>query len=233
MTESVDTYANARDEAREMMLAVLSHDLRNPLMGITMSASALLKSGRLDPAGVGSVSRIARAADHITRLINDLLDLARSRFGGNMPVNLEWLDLSDIASQAVEELRLAHPDRDIVLESQTDVRGRWDRDRMLQLVSNLVANAIRHGRDPIRVDLHNQGDIVEIRITNRGTAIPPEFIPKLFEPYRRGSEAKQAGLGLGLFIVAEIVRAHAGMISVQSDDQETAFVIRLPKESPA
>jgi signal transduction histidine kinase len=230
MTESVETYAKARDEARETMLAVLSHDLKSPLAAIRMSSSALLKSGRLYPAEASAVSRIARSTDRITRMISALLDLARSRFGGKMPVDVEWIDLGDVVQSAVEELQLVHPERDVALACEGDVRGCWDHDRMAQLASNLVANAIRHGRDPVRITVRDQGALVELCVTNRGGAIPKDAIPTLFEPYRRGAQANRAGLGLGLFIVAEIVRAHGGTVGVESDDEQTTFVARLPKQ---
>lgn len=231
MTESVATYANARDEAREMMLAVLSHDLRTPLTTISMAATAMLKAGRLNPPEVRAASRIARSADLIARMISDLLDLARSRFGGSMPIHPVTLDLAEVAYYGVEELQLAHPDRTIEFVSRGDVHGRWDRDRMTQLVSNLVGNAVRHGRDPIHVVVRELDGEIEIRVTNRGPAIPTELIPALFEPYRRGEHANGIGLGLGLFIVAEIVRAHGGTVSVASNEKETTFCVRLPKNA--
>lgn len=230
MSESVATYASTRDDAREIMLAILAHDLRNPLSAILMSAGSLLKSGALREVESRTVSRIARSAERIKHLIADLLDVARSRFGGKMPISRASLNLGDVVSNAVEELQLTHPERSISCEIHGDLRGEWDRDRMAQLASNLVANAIQHGRDPVTCVAADRNGEVTLVVTNRGAPIPPEAQATLFEPFRRPVKAdERQGMGLGLYIVAEIVRAHGGTVTVESGDDRTSFIVRLPR----
>lgn len=230
MTESVSTYASTRDFAREIMLAILGHDLRNPLTAILVGTASLLKAGTLREAESRAVSRIARSADRIKHMISDLLDVARSRFGGKMPVSRERLDLGDVVSYAVEELQLSHPERNISYESRGDLFGCWDRDRIAQLTSNLVGNAVQHGRDPISVVASGGPGEVELAVTNQGAPIPLEAQPTLFDPFRRPTKTDERhGIGLGLYIVAEIVRAHAGAITLQSNEQCTTFAVKLPR----
>ena len=142
------------------------------------------------------------------------------------------LDLGEVARAAVEELQIAHPDRQLVLEREGELHGFWDRTRMGQLVSNLVANAVQHGDDPITVRVSADDDHVVVRVSNRGQPIPEPALPSLFDPFRRGfaDSSDKARLGLGLFIVAEIVRRHDGAIDVRSSGDETAFTIRLPRQ---
>jgi signal transduction histidine kinase len=150
-----------------------------------------------------------------------------------MPLKRELIDLGEVAQSVTQELQLANPDRSIEFHRQGNAVGYWDHDRVAQVVSNLVGNAIRHGRDPITAAVVEDGDCVEIRVSNHGARIPQDIIPSLFEPYRRATESENGGLGLGLFIVAEIVRAHTGTVSVGSNDEGTVFAVRLPKKPPS
>jgi len=233
ITETAATYAKARDEARDLVLGILAHDLRNPLSAIKMAADRLSHAGPLNDAQVGLVSRLDRAADRIKRMLCDLLDVVRSRFGGAMPVHPQSFDFADVVGDATSELRLIHPARDITVEPRGDSRGEWDRDRIAQLVSNLVGNAVVHGHDPIRVTVVGDEREVELGVRNAGPQIPKELFPALFDPFRRGPsksvDDEQAGLGLGLFICSEIVRAHQGSIAIDSNEHCTSFTVRLPK----
>jgi len=233
MTESATTYAQTRDEGRELLLGILGHDLRNPLAAISMSAASLLKGGRLDEKAVRAVDRINRSVERVTRMVSDLLDLARSRFGVSMPVRPEHGDLGSIASHVFEELEHTHPTRALIFREQGSLEGDWDRQRLGQLVSNLLANAIEHGEDPIVLELDGRGPEVVIRVTNRGAPIPPDAIPSLFEAFRRPKREAESrtGLGLGLFIVGQIVRAHGGSVEVESGE-ETTFRVQLPRTLP-
>lgn len=228
MVESAARYADTRAESRELIVAILGHDLRNPLSAISMNATSLLKAGTLNKVQGRAVSRIARSADRINRIISDLIDLARARRGVDMPFRAEPFDIGEIVYYAVDELLLSHPDRDITFRSEGNLRGTWDRTRIGQMISNLVGNAIGHGRDPIAVSVRAYDGGVEISVTNHGPPIPEDLIATLFQPYRRGSH--EGGLGLGLFIVAQIVRGHGGDISVESTDAKTTFTVRLPRE---
>ncbi|HEX6837579.1 MAG TPA: HAMP domain-containing sensor histidine kinase [Polyangia bacterium] len=230
LSETASAYGRERDAARDLVLGVIGHDLRNPLAAVSVASSLIAEATSLEQVrAVGQ--RIKRSADRIHRVIGDLLDLARSRFGARMPIAPEPLDLGEVARNAIEELQLAHPDRRIVVERRGDVAGSWDRARLGQVVSNLVANAIQHGSDPIRVAVEGDGDSVVLRIANQGTPIPKESLPSLFDPFRRlpAGGDDTARLGLGLYIVAEIVRRHGGSVNVQSTPAETAFTVRLPR----
>ena len=180
-------------------------------------------------------ARIKRSAERIQRVVADFLDLARAGFGAQMPVAPEPLDLGEVVRATVEELQIAYPDRRLVVHRRGDLAGAWDRARMGQMVSNLVANAIQHGDDPIVVTAEAQGDVVVVSVANRGEPIPEAALPSLFEPFRRGfaDSSDKARLGLGLFIVAEIARRHGGEVDVSSTRQETVFTIRLPRAPSA
>jgi signal transduction histidine kinase len=232
MIESVDAYARERDVARDLFLGIVGHDLRSPLSAIALGAESLLKAGTLNQAESRAVSRIARSADRVKRTLSDLLDVVRARFGAKMPVKVELVDVGDVADLAVAELRLVHGGRRVTFEATGNLRGQWDRDRIAQLVSNLVENALVHGEDPIQVALRGDSDAVELRVTNRGRPIPKEVIPTLFDPFRSASSShrEHAGMGLGLYVCAEIVRAHGGTIAVESD-AITQFVVRLPRRT--
>lgn len=230
MTETVSAYARERDESRDLLLGVLGHDLRNPLAAVSVASSLIAESTSLEQVrAVGA--RIKRSAERIQRVIGDLLDLARSRFGARMPIAPEPLDLGEVANSAIEELRLANPGRELVFEQRGDVAGTWDRARLDQVVSNLVGNAIQHGKDPICVTVEADGDSVVLRVANQGPPIPKESMPSLFDPFRRASAdgGDKARLGLGLYIVAEIVRRHGGTVNVDTAESETVFTVRLPR----
>lgn len=218
------------EEAREQFIAVLGHDLRNPVNAILMAADALLRA-ELGEKPTIAVKRITRSAHRIEAMIRDVLDFARGRLGSGIPIKPTHTDLARICGDAVDELRHAHPARRIVCSAIGDATGMWDEDRMEQMLSNLIGNAVQHGTDPIEVTVRGQEDEVVVSIHNEGEPIPPEVIPKLFEPFRRREGDYGHGLGLGLYIVSEIVRAHGGSITVTSTRSEgTSFTTRLPRD---
>jgi signal transduction histidine kinase len=215
--------------AKDRHIAVLAHDLRNPLNTIVTAAHLLVKSSS-DARAVGLAERISRAAGRMNAMVRDLLDYARAGTGA-IPVTPVPMDLGELCRELVEEFELADPDRRIELEADGDLRGEWDRPRLHQALSNLVGNATRYGRGQaaIRVRRDRDRDAVEVSITNHGPAIPAELLSIIFEPFERG-ESDGAGLGLGLYIVREIARGHGGEVSVESSDERgTTFVLRLPR----
>ncbi len=166
--------------------------------------------------------RITRSTQRALRMIDDMLDLARSRLGSGIPVVRTPGDLRDIVSNVVDELRTRHPDKRIRYDWRGDAHGRWDHDRMSQVVSNLVGNAIEHG-DPereVRVHVERKNGDVELSVHNFGEPIADEAMPTLFTSYKRPSSAKGRGLGLGLFIADQIIRAHDGTLHVKSNAAE-------------
>ncbi len=216
---------------REQFIAVLGHDLRNPLSSITAGTELLLWSTK-DQGERRTLERIRSSSRRIAALIDDVLDLARGRLGGGIGLELrEAADLEARLSHVVAEVQSAHPSRSIELHSALSGPVRCDEKRMEQLLSNLLANAVEHGaaKTPINVRLSDREGRLSLEVENRGAAIPEEVRSRLFVPYfRAGQEARSGGLGLGLYIVSEIAKAHGGSIAVDSDDERTVFRVSLP-----
>jgi signal transduction histidine kinase len=175
------------------------------------------------------VGRIATSADRMARMIDDLLDFARTRLGGDLPIHPRRIDLRQLCEQTVEELEFAYT-RQVKMEAQGDLWGDWDPDRIAQVISNLAGNGLHHGDGNVSVLLRGEAEVVVFQTRNGGPPIPRDVLPHLFEPGRRG-DARSGGLGLGLFIVQQIVLAHGGSIDVQSSDAEgTLFTVVLPRK---
>jgi signal transduction histidine kinase len=214
-------------------MGVLGHDLRNPLSAVRGLAGLVLLGDDVPALVKSHVEQIDRAAKRMVEMIGTLLDFTESRFRGGLPISPTPADLCEIATPAIEELRAANRERIIELDVRGDVRGEWDPARLAQVVSNLVANALTHGAagEPVQVSIAGGSDVI-LSVRNRGTAIAPELVPAIFEPFRRGGGADRhgRGLGLGLYIVDQIVRAHGGTIAVESTaERGTAFDVRLPR----
>lgn len=222
------------EQAREQFIGILGHDLRNPLAAILMAVELL--DGLPAPHAV-VVARVARSAHRIEAMIRDLLDFARGRLAGGIPVAPKPCDLQVVCDAVVEEIQQAHPDRAIRFEAAGDLRGEWDPARVEQVVSNLVGNAVTHGIGDVRVTARDEGDEVVTTVHNQGPPIPAATIPILFEPFSRPAAeadgARSRGLGLGLYIASEIVHAHGATISVASGEAAgTTFTIRWPRRVP-
>ena len=218
-------------ELREQFIAVLGHDLRNPLMSIEAGARLLSKEP-LSDKGQKIVGLIRSTTDRMAVLINNVLDFARGRLGGGLAVSRDaQKPLQPVLNQVVEELRAAWPDRGI--ETRFEVREpvSCDRSRIAQLLSNLLGNALTHGDEdkPVRVEAWTRAGLLEISVANAGAPIPPEAIERLFQPFFRGDvRPSQQGLGLGLYIASEVARAHGGTLDVSSTRDETLFTFRMP-----
>jgi PAS domain S-box-containing protein len=220
------------EEAREQFISILGHDLRNPLASI-VGGIELLRG--LPEPHAQTIGRLARSAGRIEGIIRDLLDFARGRLGGGIPVAPRRCDLRLICDEVIEEMRRANGSRAIRFEATGDLRGEWDPDRIEQVISNLVGNAVSHGEGPIVLSCRAEPDHVIAAVTSRGRPIPEELIPTLFEPFTRAADdGHHDGLGLGLFIANEIVRAHGGTLAVASvEGEETVFTFALPRRAPA
>jgi PAS domain S-box-containing protein len=222
----------------ELFAGVLAHDLRNPLGAMTTAAHVLLM--RQEARGEGDarpLRRILGSGERMTRMIDQLLDVTRARVGGGIQLEPREANLADLCNQAIGEIELAHPHLTIRREIVGDQNGTWDSDRLLQIVSNLVGNAGQHGQTEggITVTLDGRNpDTVAMAIHNEGV-IPESLLPGLFDPFR-GTHLRRdssRGLGLGLFIVNEICRAHQGTVAVESSQAEgTTFTVRLPRHAP-
>jgi signal transduction histidine kinase len=211
---------------------LLAHDLRNPLSAM-LAAARLLQRRTRDQAALEAAARIVASGNRMARMIEDMLDLARARLGGGIIVKREAADFKALVERALREHQTAAPERPIDASYAGDFAGRWDPERIAQVASNLIGNALKHGNPegPIQVRLDGSDrDHVTLAVKNGGT-IPPDILPHLFDPFRGGQRqsGRSDGLGLGLYIVSQIVQAHDGRVDVKTGDGETAFHVRLPR----
>jgi signal transduction histidine kinase len=225
-------------EGRERFIGILGHDLRNPVNAISLSARALARYGPLTPVQQEMCKRIGASAGRISKMISDILDLTRARRSGGIPLSLEPTRLSAVCQRVMAELEAAYPGRRLVYEEERPVEGVWDADRLAQVVSNLVANALEHGGDavPVFVRACLRGELLALEVHNPGAPIPADRLATLFEPFHgtdgEGTQKRRSGLGLGLYIVREIIHAHGGQVSVRSAQGEgTTFTVLLPRDS--
>lgn len=227
--------ARAKEDAArfgEQLLGIVSHDLRSPLAAVQASTQLALRRAGPDEALQRALRRASNSAGRMGRMIEDLLDFTRARLGGGIPLSRREADLGKIARYAVEEAQAANPEHPLVHRLHYE-KGEYDPDRMSQVVQNLIANALQHGapRAPVVVETRAEPDAMVLEVSNQGQAIPAELLPDLFEPFRRGAQGKAKNLGLGLFIVREVVRAHGGSVEVRSSGQTTTFTVRLPRRA--
>jgi signal transduction histidine kinase len=217
---------------RERLMGIASHDLKNPLSAVLQASALLANSPRLDAREKRYVHHIRTSAERMAHLIVQLLDLTRVRFGGGLPLEKQAMRLDLAVRQVADELKLAHPERDIALDLQ-HVTLEADPDRVGQLASNLLGNALKHSPPgtAVTVGLKTNGTAAVLEVKNHGRPIPPEMQTLIFEPFvQYGDNAAREGLGLGLFISREIVRAHGGTLVVTSSEAEgTCFTARLPE----
>jgi PAS domain S-box-containing protein len=234
--EDIDAEKKAAEEREdrihlaEQFVGILGHDLRNPLNAIMIAASFLRRESRgtSKPA-----ERILSSATRIDNMVTQLLDLTRARIGGGITLERAPVALDDIVVDVIDELVPAHPGQEIRSSLERPVRGDWDGERLAQVVSNLVANALHHGSPtaPVDVRLSMHGSSALLEVHNSGPPIPADMRAAIFEPYRRGParHRQTRGLGLGLYITRQIARAHGGDVTVTSSEEEgTTFAVRLP-----
>jgi signal transduction histidine kinase len=218
------------EKTRELFLGSLGHDLRNPLNAIAVSAHTLKR--RTPEAAQPILARILGSTDRMVRMIDQLLDFTRSRLGAGISLQLEPADLASICRAASDELEVLYPGR-IRFSAEGDLAGRWDADRLLQVLANLLSNAVLYGAadEPVELTARGDGASVRVDVTNRGPAITEDALTRIFDPFRRGPNAgSRSGQGLGLFIAREIVQAHPGAIAVRSDPVSgTTFSVTLPR----
>lgn len=218
-------------ELREQFIAVLGHDLRNPLNAILGSAE-LLSRMSLGERAAETIARIKRSGARMAGLIDDVVDFARGRLGGGLQLDRDVeAALAPIVGQVVAELSAHYPERVIQVDIDVPEPVRCDPARLAQLVSNILSNAIMHGAadQPIRIRGRTLDGSLELSIANGGEPIPPRALKQIFGPFFRGAvRPNQQGLGLGLYIASEIARAHGGTLDVTSTPEETRFTFRMP-----
>ena len=218
---------------REQFIAVLGHDLRNPLAAISAGARILQRSGALqDHKQLRVLDMINTTVTRMSDLIDNVLDFARGRLGGGITLSRDARHpLEPVLEQVVDELRTASPGRVIETRIAITEPVNCDRTRIGQLVSNLIGNALTHGApdEPVRVGAKTEGGVFELSVANAGDPIVPSAMDKLFEPFFRGDvRDSRQGLGLGLHIASQIAQAHGGRIAVTSTPEETRFVFTMP-----
>ena len=218
-------------ELREQFIAVLGHDLRNPLAAID-AGTRILQREPLTEKAAQTLGLIRSSVARMAGLIDDVLDFARGRLGAGLELDRNASEpLRPVLELVVAELRAAWPGRPV--ETRLAIRRTvdCDRARVAQLLSNLLANALTHGAPgtPVRVDAHTDAARLELSVANRGDPIPPATQQRLFQPFSRASlRPGQQGLGLGLYIASEIARAHGGTLEVSSTAEETRFTFKMP-----
>jgi signal transduction histidine kinase len=223
-------------EFRERCVGIVSHDLRNPLQAITVGAELLRVQEGLPENARRAGERIARSAARMGRMISDLLDFAHGRLGGGIPISPQPTDLGTVCRHVVDEFELSHPGRKVVVSANADLSGFWDGDRLAQVITNLVNNALTHGAEaaPVNIRLRDGVGALCVEVHNDGPPIPSELLPRIFDPFRRAATPETpergGGLGLGLFIAERIVAAHGGSIDVESTlSRGTTFTVSLPR----
>jgi signal transduction histidine kinase len=219
---------------RELFVGMLGHDLRNPLNTILNTARVVMMRGEVAPEGERRLERLVASATRMQRMIEQLLDLTRARLAGGIPIARSWQDLDPLVSRIVAETRGANPAREIAYRKQGDCWASVDTDRFEQVVANLVGNAITHGSaaKPISITLWGSALAVQLSVHNDGQPIDSKFLPCLFDPFARTEKTpgRSEGLGLGLYIVDRIIKAHDGIIDASSSTETgTTFEATVPK----
>jgi len=237
LTVAVHQFTETTEHYRDQSLGILGHDLRNPLAAMITGASLLINAEELSDRSVRIAARMLNSANRMTRMIDDLLDLTRTRFGEPIPIKPAPLNLEPVCLQVIAELEALRPAGGVSFTPKGDLRVVWDGDRISQVLSNLVKNAIQHGgaNEPISLVADGSGDEIVLEVHNGGPSIPKKALPTLFEPMTRHTEdAKNTGLGLGLYIASQVVLAHCGKLEVASTDAAgTTFTARLPRHASA
>lgn len=215
---------------REQFIAVLGHDLRNPIAALDAGVS-MLRRGQTEERTRFVLDAMQATIDRMNVMVGSILDFARGRLAGDMPLRLEPVAVGDVVAQIAAELTVAHPERAIDLDCRIVSPLRCDAQRIGQLTSNLLGNALTHGAsdEPISVICEEVAGEFRLAVSNRGTEIPADVRERLFQPFEQGGgDSKAGGLGLGLFIASSIAAAHGGRIDVASSPSETRFTFRMP-----
>ena len=241
LTESIARYSSMLRDTQNVFLAILGHDVRNPLGAISMGAQLLLQDDTLAPKHHKLASRILGSTQRVNEIVSDLLDFSTSHLGGGIPVRPEGYDFEPECQAVVDEIRTFYPERRIELDISGDLNVDWDRARIAQALSNLIANAVQHGRKgaPVWVSV-NGAETVEWVVQNEGEVIDPMRLRTMFDPIKQfaiksaieRSSSQTNNLGLGLYITREIVGAHGGHVTVMSSaDDGTTFTVHLPRRT--
>jgi signal transduction histidine kinase len=235
LAESVGFFSIQAEQNRNLLLGMLGHDMRNPLQAIQVTASYLAALNAGERVS-GAATRLIRSGARMQALLDDLTDFNRTNLGMGISVTPTNVNLANVLSDELDELRAIHPARQISLQVSGDSQGVWDGQRLQQLLGNLVTNAIKYGAQdtPVRVVVSGEAAQVRIEVRNCGATIEPATLACIFDPMTRGRvrqnhDDSQGSLGLGLYIASEIAKAHHGTVEVRSDETETSFTVLLPR----
>jgi signal transduction histidine kinase len=235
--EKLRLYEQAlRKRFEEDLVGIVSHDLRSPLNAISLAAQSALRLGATNESHRRFLEIIGSASGRANRLVHDLLDYTQLLHGTAFSVRRQKFCLFELATEMVEELKASFPSTEFVFDRSGTTEGLWDRDRVAQVITNLIGNASTYGEGaPVAVRIVGDEVQVTLQVHNRGEHIPAELIPRLFEPLRRGTDRGRLGnIGLGLFIVSQVVRTHGGTVAVESlADRGTTFSVTLPRGAEA
>lgn len=240
LAESVVRYAAMVKQSQDLFLAILGHDLRNPLGAIIMASSIITNAPDIDSRYKTVATRIFNSGHRMNLLVNDLIDYTRTHLGSSLPIKRKPTNIARICQGTVDELRTSHPGRTIEFDATGELEGQWDEGRIAQVFSNLIGNALQHGAkgEPVIVKIESAGDDIVASIQNKGNPIDLEKIQSIFEPLVRFADQEKTdypdgmSLGIGLYIAREIIHAHGGTIKVDSSDVPgTVFSLRLPRIS--
>ncbi len=233
LAESIAFFYDQVEHSRSLLLGMLGHDMRTPLQAIRLTAHVLLQLNASEQV-TACAHRLVRGSQRLQALLDDLHDFNRAQLGLGIQIRPTQVDLAAVCREEMDEMKAAYPDRELRLQVAGDCHGRWDANRLKQLIGNLVSNALKYGaaNTPVHMNLHASGDDVTLQVTNFGAPIEPDALGSLFEPLKRGQKpgtADDAGLGLGLYIASEIAKAHQGRVMAESGDGLTTFTVRLPR----
>jgi signal transduction histidine kinase len=235
VAESISFFSAQLEQARNLLLGMLGHDMRSPLNTIQATAAYLsaLNAGEEVSA---AASRLIRSGTSMKSLLDDLVDFNRTKLGLGINISPADTDLAGLFADELEQLRGAHPSFQLELKVVGDSQGHWDGPRLQQVLRNLVTNAIKYGAADAQVRVALTGEEADVRfeVANRGPAIEQSTLDQIFDPLKRGPAERDGrnadgGLGLGLYIVREVIRAHGGEVRACSSGGETVFTVRLPR----
>lgn len=242
-TESMARYSKMLREAQNLFLAILGHDVRTPLGAVSMGAQVLLMDQTLPSKALKVGLRILNSSKRMDAIVRDLLDFSTTHLGEGIPIDPRSVNLLEICQHTIDEARTFHPDRTFEMHAEGDLNGAWDGQRIGQAFSNLISNAIQHSTPDsvIRVSIVGSADDIVYEVKNDAETLSATTLRTLFDPIKRfairpASErvgARMQNLGLGLYVVKEIVNAHDGEISASSTEADgVTFTVTLPRQTP-
>ena len=243
LAESIANYSDEVARSRDTFLAILGHDLRSPLSAVANSGLFLASPGVLPPgAALEAARRVTRGSAKMSAMIRDLLEYTRTRLGRAIPIAPHATSMREICALALDEIRAVHPERVFKLETSGELQGQFDSDRLQQVLSNLLNNAVRHATtsEPVTLSAHGESERITVRVKNYGRPIPADQLQVIFNPLvqippheAQEDSHRSASLGLGLYIAHEIVAMHGGsMMAESSEEHGTVFSAQLPRMQP-